>query len=277
MDLRFYGRNGRVVVPGSPGLVVEAGTTRTVSLDQPGHGRRSAQRPGASQPGPVSAVAARPAQRSTATPTGADWQVPASRAGDRRSSSRAYPRVPAAGHWSSPTPAPSAGDRLGPVLGVDGAFAPAGAEIVELAAGEHRDRRSRWPPDWPAPSAAIELTSDQPVTGAVISASDRRPAPARSRRPVRRRADRPDRRGRRWSDPDKTEARAVLSNGGDERRRPVSFEVLSYDGVKIATTTCCSVPHATATRRLDVGEAPPTWWCRCRRTRPSVGGVTVPR
>ena len=32
VDLRFYGRSGRVVVPGSPGLVVEARSTRTVSL-----------------------------------------------------------------------------------------------------------------------------------------------------------------------------------------------------------------------------------------------------
>ena len=31
VDLRFYGRNGLVVVPGSPGLVIEGGSTRTIS------------------------------------------------------------------------------------------------------------------------------------------------------------------------------------------------------------------------------------------------------
>ncbi len=58
VDLRFYGRRGRVVVPGSPGLTVDAHSSRTVSLssvvktegalgsqraDEPGTGHRRGQ------------------------------------------------------------------------------------------------------------------------------------------------------------------------------------------------------------------------------------------
>ena len=53
---------------------------------------------------------------------------------------------------------------------------------------------------------------------------------------------------------DKTEAELVLSNGG-ENDVALSFDVFGYDGVKIDDDDVLLVPHATATRRLDVGEA----------------------
>ena len=102
-------------------------------------------------------------------------------------------------------------------------------------------------------AAGIELTSDQPVTGSVISeaiGTDALPdlAVQSAAAPIVRTGVVP------LVHLDKTEAELVLSNGGDERRA-LSFDVYGYDGVKIDDDDVLLVPHATATRRLDVGEA----------------------
>ena len=76
VDLRFYGRNGLVVVPGSPGLVIEGGSSRTVSLDTLVTVEGPLTVSVRASTGRVSAVAL--ARRSVDfEPTGADWQVSA--------------------------------------------------------------------------------------------------------------------------------------------------------------------------------------------------------
>jgi hypothetical protein len=137
------------------------------------------------------------------------------------------------------------------VLGVDGAFAPAGAEQLEV------------PPESTAEvpvaaglagaAAGIELTSDQPVTGSVLSeaiGTDALPdlAIQSATAPIVRTGVVP------LVHLDKTEAELVLSNGG-ENDVALSFDVYGYDGVKIDDDDVLLVPHATATRRLDSGEA----------------------
>ena len=52
VDLRFYGRNGIVVVPGSPGLIIDGRTSRTVSLQSLVNVEGPLDRLGAGQRGP---------------------------------------------------------------------------------------------------------------------------------------------------------------------------------------------------------------------------------
>jgi hypothetical protein len=249
VDLRFYGRNGVVVVPGSPGLLVEGGSTRTVSLDtlvtvdgpltvsvRTGVGR-------------VSAIALD--RRSVNfEPTGADWQTPAV----APARSVVIPGIPEGAGSRTLVVANPGTTRARvsvAVLGVDGGFAPAGAEALEV------------PPEstvevsvaagLAGAAAGIQLTSDLPVTGSVLSeaiGTDALPdlAVQSATAPIVRTGVVP------LVHLDKTEAELVLSNGGDGDVA-LSFEVYGYDGVKVDDDDVLLVPHATATRRLDVGEA----------------------
>jgi uncharacterized protein DUF5719 len=249
VDLRFYGRNGLVVVPGSPGLVVEGGSSRTVSLDTlvtiDGPLTVSVR----ASTGRVSAVAL--ARRSVNfEPTGADWQLSAV----APARSVVIPGIPEGAGARTLVVANPGTDRATVsvnVLGVDGAFAPAGAEKLEV------------PPESTAEvpvaaglagaAAGIELTSDQPVTGSVLSeaiGTDALPdlAIQSATAPIVRTGVVP------LVHLDKTEAQLVLSNGG-ENDVALSFDVYGYDGVKIDDDDVLLVPHATATRRLDAGEA----------------------
>lgn len=249
VDLRFYGRNGLVVVPGSPGLVIEGGSSRTVSLDTLVTVEGPLTVSVRASTGRVSAVAL--ARRSVDfEPTGADWQlsaVPPAR-------SVVIPGIPEGAGTRTLVVANPGSDRATVsvnVLGVDGAFAPAGAEQLEV------------PPESTAEisvaaglagaAAGIELTSDQSVTGSVLSeaiGTDALPdlAVQSATAPIVRSGVVP------LVHLDKTEAELVLSNGG-ENDVALSFDVFGYDGVKIDDDDVLLVPHATATRRLDVGEA----------------------
>lgn len=249
VDLRFYGRNGVVVVPGSPNLVIEGGASRTVSLDTLVTVEGPLTVSVRASSGRVSAVALD--RRSVDfEPTGADWQVPAV----APARSVVIPGIPeGAGSRTLVVANPGTvrAEVTVSVLGVDGAFAPAGAETVEV------------PPESTAEvsvaeglagaAAGIELTSDQPVTGSVVSeaiGADALPdmAVQSAAGPIVRTGVVP------LVHLEKTDAQLVLSNGGDDDV-PLSFEVFGYDGVKIDDDDVLLVPHATATRRLDVGEA----------------------
>ncbi|GAA3692802.1 hypothetical protein GCM10022204_05450 [Microlunatus aurantiacus] len=248
VDLRFYGRNGLVVVPGSPGLVVDPGSSRTVSLDTLVTVEGPLTVSVRASTGRVSAVALD--RRSVDFgPTGADWQLSAV----APTRSLVVPGVPEGAGTRTLVVANPGMERASvgvQVLGVDGAFAPAGAEQLEV------------PPESTAEisvaaglagaAAGLQLTSDQPVTAAVVSeaiGTDALPdlAVQSATAPIVRTGVVP------LVQLDKTEAELVLSNGGDTDV-PLSFEVYGYDGVKIDDDDVLLVPHATATRRLDAGE-----------------------
>ncbi len=136
VDLRFYGRNGLVVVPGSPGLVIDGGSSRTVSLDTLVTVEGPLTVSVRASTGRVSAVAL--ARRSVDfEPTGADWQLSAV----APARSVVIPGIPEGAGTRTLVVANPGTDRATVsvnVLGVDGAFAPAGAETARGAAGEHR-------------------------------------------------------------------------------------------------------------------------------------------
>ena len=267
VDLRFYGSNGIVVVPGSPNLVIEGGTTRAVSLDTL-----------ATVEGPLTVSVRASVCRVSAValdrrsvdfePTGADWQIPSV----APARSVVIPGVPEGAGTRTlriANPGTNRAQVTVSVLGVDGAFAPAGAETVEV------------PPESTAEvsvaeglagaAAGIELTSDQPVTGSVISEAigkDALPdlAVQSAAAPIVRTGVVP------LVYLDKTDAQLVLSNGGDQDV-PLSFEVYGFDGVKIDDDDVLLVPHATATRRLDADE--PAYLVVTAPANASVfGGVT---
>lgn len=248
VDLRFYGRNGLVVVPGSPGLVVEGGSSRTVSLNTlvtiDGPLTVSVR----ASTGRVSAVALD--RRSVDfAPTGADWQLSAV----APARSVVIPGIPEGAGTRTlvvANPGSSRATVSVSVLGVDGGFAPAGAEKLEVPPESSAEVSVA--PGLAGAAAGIQLESDQPVTGSVISeaiGTDALPdvAVQSATAPIVRTGVVP------LVHLDKTEAELVLSNGGDDDVA-LSFEVYGYDGVKIDDDDVLLVPHATATRRLDAGE-----------------------
>lgn len=267
VDLRFYGRNGIVVVPGSPGLTIEGGSSRTVSLDTL-----------VTVEGPLTVSVRASTGRVSATalnrrsvdfePTGADWQI--SSVAPARSV--VIPGIPEGAGTRTlvvANPGPTRAQVNVSVLGVDGAFAPTGAETLDV------------PPESTAEvavaaglagaAAGIQLTSDQPVTGSVISEAIGRDAlPDLAVQPATSAIVQTGVVPLVYLE--KTDAQLVLSNGGDGDV-PLSFEVYGYDGVKLDSDDVLLVPHATATRRLDIGEA--AYLVVRAPTRSSVvGGVT---
>ena len=215
VDLRFYGRNGRVVVPGSPGLVVEARSTRTVSLT-------SLVR----TEGPLGLSRCRPARagwppspsgsRSDGrTPIGADWQVPAS----APATTVVIPGVPegaGARQLVVTNPNRGAGHRPGPGARPAGPVRADRGRDRRAGAGEHRDGR----PGDRAGRRGRRRQADQRPAGDRRGDLDQRAraAPAGPGRPVRSRAAGPDRGERAGHDPDSGGQRADPEQQRDRGR-----------------------------------------------------------
>ncbi len=244
VDLRFYGPNGRVVVPGSPGLVVEARSTRTVSLTSLVRSDGPLGLLVQSSQGRVTAIAKR-SRSDGRTPIGADWQVPAS----SPATSVVIPGVPAGagGRQLVVTNPTEARATVGiQVLGLQGPYAPSGAEVLEL--GPESTATLDLVTGLAGESGAVKLLSDQPVTGAVISTSERDSA-------------QPDLAVQSATGPlirtgvtalattRAGDSELILSNSG-EADTQVSFEVLSYAGVTLRTDDVLLGPDSTSTRRL---------------------------
>ena len=244
VDLRYYGRSGRIAVPGSPGLVIRGHDSQPVSLaDLRGESPVSVAIQ-ASQ-GRVTAVAKRTQTRQI-RPAGVDWQVPSV------SPNRVVviPGVPAdeGGRQLVVTnPNNSRATVAVQVLGFQGPYAPSGAASVDVP--PEGTASVNLEPGLAGEAAGVKLTSDVPVTGAVIATS---------------------RRGGKGTDLAVQSAAApligtgvsalattniadselIISNGGDSDAQ-VTFEVFSYDGVRLRTDDAVLAANSTATRRLN--------------------------
>jgi hypothetical protein len=245
VDLRFYGRNGRVVVPGSPGLVIEAHSSRTVSLsslvtvDGPlGLAVQASE-------GRVAAVAKR-IRSDKLKPIGVDWQVPTA----TPALSVAIPAVPedkGARELVVTNPGTERASVTVQVLGLQGAYAPAGAETVNVPAESSTSLNLE--PGLAGEAGTIKLASDQPVVGAVVSSSARDGA-------------QPDMAVQSASVPlvrtgvsalgtvQSLDSQLVLSNTG-AKDAALSFDVISFDGVVLRSDDVLLGPDSTATRRLS--------------------------
>jgi Family of unknown function (DUF5719) len=251
VDLRFFGRTGRVVVPGSPGLIVPAHDTRTVALDSL-----------VAQSGPLSVWVRATSGRVSAmardfrsvglAPSGADWH-PAS-VGPHRNV--VIPGVPeGAGSRELQLVNPDTRRALVTVnvLGATGPFAPAGADQVEVPPESTATLSLDAGLD--AQGAGIALSADRPISAAVVSTSSRADASTAS-------AAQPDisvqpateALSRRGVSPvaalSGTKGTLMLSNAADVDTT-VPFEVFNLDGVSLRTDTILVPAHGTSTRRLD--------------------------
>lgn len=244
VDLRFFGPKGRVVAAGNSGLVVEGRSALTVSLAnvvavdgplgvavQASHGR-------------VSAVARR-VRTDGLKPIGVDWQVPSA----PPAATVVIPGVPedeGARELVVTNPGPERASVTVSVLGLQGPFAPSGAETLEVP--PESSATADLVPGLAGDAAAVRLVSDQPVTGAVISSSERRDA-------------QPDLAVQSAAAPlirsgvsavaavPAGAGELVLSNVGTTDAA-LSLEVLSLAGVVLQTDDVLVGPDMSATRRL---------------------------
>jgi hypothetical protein len=245
VDLRFYGRSGRVAVPGSPGIVISGHESRTVSLTNLVEAEGLLSVSVQASDGRVTAVAKR-TQTDQLKPAGVDWQIPSA----SPSMVVAIPGVPEGpGDRQLVVTNPSnTRARVGvQILGFQGPFEPSGAASLDV------------PPESTATvslkdglageAAGVKLTSSMPVTGSVIATSRRDGAGIDLA--VQSAAVPLIRSGvSAVATSSIAESELILSNSGDGDTQ-ISFEVLSYEGVRLRSAEVVLAPNSTATRRLN--------------------------
>ncbi|HEY5822138.1 MAG TPA: DUF5719 family protein [Propionibacteriaceae bacterium] len=244
VDLRYYGRLGRVVVAGGQGIVVEAHASRTVSLS----GVTATDGPFSveiqASEGRVSAVGRR-ARTDNLKPAGVDWQLPAT----GPATAVVVPSIPEDEGTRELVVANPGTDRATvqvQILGLQGPLAPAGAETLEVA--PESTASVDLAPGLLGEAGAVKLTSDQPVTASVVSTSKR--AAATPDFAVQSAAPPLVRTGvSALATTNAGSTELVLSNSADTDTQ-VSFEVFNLDGVSLRTDDVLIAANSTATRRI---------------------------
>ncbi|SDU81870.1 hypothetical protein SAMN04488544_0460 [Microlunatus sagamiharensis] len=245
VDLTFYGRNGRVPVPGSPGVDVPARSSRSVSLSALVDADGPLTVAVSATEGRV-AVAARRIRTDGDKPAGADWVVPAA-APAKQVVVPAVPGDEGARELVVTNPTELRTTVNVSVLGLQGPFAPAGAETLDLA--PQSSGTVQLADGLAGTGSGVALTSEQPVTAAVVSTSSRSDAqpdvavqpasPALVRTGVAAVATARD-----------ADSELVLSNAATSDVS-VRFSVRSLDGVELRGGDILLAAQGSATRRLS--------------------------
>jgi hypothetical protein len=245
VDLRFYGRSGRVAVPGSPGIVIGGHESRTVSLTSLVEAEGALSVAVHASQGRVTAVAKR-TQTTQLKPAGVDWQIPSA----SPSPIVVIPGIPEDDGDRKlvvTNPSRSRASVAVQVLGFQGPYEPKGAGSLDV------------PPESTATvnleaglaggAGSVKLTSNVPVTGSVISTSRR--GGAGIDLAVQSAAVPLIGTGvSALATSNVADSVLIVSNTGDGDAE-ISFEVLSYDGVMLRTADLVLGPNSTATRRLN--------------------------
>ena len=253
VDLQFFGARGEVVVPGSPGIIVEARASRTIALESFAAVRGPLSVSVNATIGRVAAVA-RDLRSTNLQPAGADWHTSAVAPATRL----VIPDVPA-GEGPRQLTVTNPGGTLArvqvEVLAQTGSFPPAGAETLEVPPGS--TATVDLAPGLVGQDGGVRLQSDQPVTGAVISTLTRPGAapdlavqsatPPLVRTGVVALATGDGAGSGAGAAP--VDSELVLSNDAD-RAVTVSFEVLSHEGVSLRSDDVLIGGNSTSTRRL---------------------------
>jgi uncharacterized protein DUF5719 len=245
VDLRFFGRQGRVPVPGSPNITVSGRTSRTVTLSSLVQADGPVTVAVRASSGRVAATA-RKVRSNKLAPAGADWQAGSA----APAMTMVIPAIPE-GEGNRRLVVSNPGTARATVsisaLGITGEFAPTGAESVDLApeASAELDLTAGLAGE----PGAIKLTSDQPVTGAVVSTGRRTGAQddlaiSAATAPLVREGVSAIATGA------STDSELIVTNG-TEVDTPVTFEVFSYAGVSLRTDEVLLAANTTATRRLS--------------------------
>jgi hypothetical protein len=245
VDLRFYGRSGRVPVPGSPGVVIEAHKSRTVSLDTGLQAEGPISVAIQASQGRVTAVAKR-TQSDQLKPAGVDWQVP-SASPNRVVVIPGVPGDDGRRQLAVTNPNNSRATVAVQVLGLQGPYAPTGAASIDVPA--EGTATVNLEPGLAGEAASVKLNSDVPVTGAVISSSRRGGA----RTDLAAQSAAPPLTGAGVSalaTTNMADSELMISNCGEDDAQ-ISFEVFSYNGVTLRTADMVLGANSTATRRLN--------------------------
>jgi hypothetical protein len=245
VDLRFYGRSGRVAVPGSPGIVIRGHESRTVSLSSLVEAEGALSVAAQASQGRVTAVAKR-TQTSQLKRAGVDWQIPSA----SPSTVVVIPGIPEDDgdrHLVVTNPSQTRASVAVQILGFQGPYEPEGAASLDV------------PPESTATvdlrgglageAGSVKLTSNVPVTGSVISTSRR--GGAGTDLAVQSAAVPLIGTGvSALATSNVADSVLVVSNTGDGDAQ-ITFDVLSYDGVPLRTADVVLGPNSTATRRLN--------------------------
>jgi hypothetical protein len=268
VDLRFYGRSGRVAVPGSPGIVIRGHESRTVSLSSLVEAEGELSVAVQASQGRVTAVAKR-TQTTQLKPAGVDWQIPSA----SPSTTAVIPGIPEdeGGRQLVVTnPSHTRAAVAVQVLGFQGPYEPKGAGSLDVP--PESAATVDLGPGLAGGAGSVKLTSNVPVTGAVISTSKRGGAGI-------------DLAVQSAAVPligtgvsalatiDLADSVLIVSNTGDGDAQ-VSFEVFSYDGVMLRTADLVLGSNSTATRRLN-SPAPSYVVVRVPAGSSVVGGVVL--
>ena len=256
VDLRFFGQTGRVVVPGSPGLIVPAHASRTVSLESL-----------VAQAGPLSvwvratsgrvSAMARDLRSVGLTPAGTDWH-PASM-GPRQS--LVIPGVPegaGARQLLVVNPDTNPAQVSIAVMGSSGSFAPVGANQVTVP--PESTATVPLDPGLAGQGAGISLSADRPVSATVVSTSAGKDedtgaaalpdiAVQPATQPLSQNGVSP------IAAVTGADGTLMLSNGGDTDTK-VAFSVVNLSGVTLRKDSMLVPAHGTSTRRLDGSVGP---------------------
>lgn len=172
VDLDFFGPGGALVVPGSPGVVVPAHATRTVPLESLTTAAGPLTVSVRATVGRVSAVA-RDVATMALEPGGADWHTSSAAPANRL----VVPDVPEGEGGRQllvANPGTTAATVNIQLLGQLGAFAPSGAETLQVA--PRSTASVNLAAGLVGAAAGVRVSSVQPVTAAVRSTSQRRAA-----------------------------------------------------------------------------------------------------
>jgi Family of unknown function (DUF5719) len=245
VDLRFYGRSGRVAVPGSPGVPIRAHESRTVSLSSLVEVDGALSVAVQASEGRVTAVAKR-TQTNQVKPAGVDWQIP-SAAPSTVVVIPGVPEGPGDRQLVVTNPSHTRARVAVQILGFQGPYEPSGAESLDVA--PESTATVSLENGLAGQAGSVKLTSDLPVTGSVISTSRR--GGAGLDLAVQSAAVPLIRSGvSAVATSNIADSELIVSNSGDGDAQ-ISFDVLSYDGVKLRTADVVLGPNSTATRRLN--------------------------
>jgi Family of unknown function (DUF5719) len=245
VDLRFYGRSGRVAVPGSPGVLIRGHESRTVSLSSLLEAEGVLSVSVQASEGRVTAVAKR-TQTDQLKPAGVDWQTPSASPG-MVVAIPGVPEGPGDRQLVVTNPSNTRARVAVQILGFQGPYEPSGAESLDVppestATVNLKDGLS-------GQAGSVKLTSNLPVTGSVISTSRR--GGAGIDLAVQSAAVPLIRSGvSAVATSNIADSELIVSNSGDGDAQ-ISFDVLSYEGVRLRTDDVVLGPNSTATRRLN--------------------------
>jgi hypothetical protein len=248
VDLRFYGPSGRIAVPGSTGLEIRPSDSIHRSLSELVKQNGPVSVEVQASKGRVTAVAER-TQTDQGKPAGIDWQVP-SASPSNVVVIPGIPGDPGRRQLVVTNPGKSRASVTVQVLGFQGPYEPSAAGILVVEPESTATVSIEGKQGLDEAAGSIKVTSNVPVTGAVVSTSQR--DGVKSDLAVQSAAVPLIGTGVSAvaTSDFAAESQLVVSNAA-ETDVQITFEVLSHNGVTLRTGDIVLGANSTQTRRLN--------------------------